>query len=526
MDLSKAKSIYNRAIAVKISRNTAEAEAVSSEYLAFQKENPDLPRVEFIPFNYDGSIIQPSSPKWADPINRIIKALEPYVCKPNDDEFYTAEIPEDIGLLKGPFTMEISRNQESVRRIEKKNLEIKRTLELSQFLDSILKEAKFMETEWLEFKTIFLRDRYDYLGRIFSSLSNTARLYNLRYAYLIYGINELKREISGTNFNTSSNTWQVIEQELHQRFTPSIKFEILEFNYNDDPQKHIVVFRIHAASDSPITYCGQSFIRHGDRTVPLNNFPNYQNVFLNSTQQTVVNNNITIIIQNPQIIFNINAGNTNINSNNNVNSNNNIDDSPNTNIGSNNQTTTLKESDYNSNKLDIKWIIGIIIAIIAIPFSGFAVKSCNSDEKNMAANSATIGNQNNQLNQHSQIIINGNNNTITNSNNAKTVNNQTYNSSVETSTQSIVSDSTMNELCLLYSRAIAIKTGKFQAGILTALMDDFNTFARKYTLDEVKPCIKIDAGAGRINKCGVDRLEKIKHRLNVFKMNHKINCNF
>lgn len=166
-------------------------------------------------------------------------------------------------------------------------------------------------------------------------------------------------------------------------------------------------------------------------------------------------------------------------------------------------------------------IAGVIVAII------IAVLQHVDTDKNYELN-APISNQEIHSDQHQQIVNNiiGNNNTINNSNSTQLENKYIPKASVDTSLSTSLSNSFVNELCLLYKRAKSIKPEEFRtAGLLTALMDDFNSFARKYNIKEIDSCEKIDQGFDSVNKCGIDRLEKIKYQLNVLKLNHKINCN-
>ena len=487
MDISLAKSIYKRAIATKNNKSATEAEKVSNYYTAFQIENPNLPYVApFYALNYSGNKIELLDSEGENTINNIIDALQPFVPKFNEDEYITAKVTMISGAFKEPIVIKFHDNKK-----------------LSSLLDTFLKDTNFRETEWIEFKTNFFEQGIDYIGRIFSGLSNAACLKGVQYAYLIYGVNELKKEISGTKFVAKSKVWQIIEKQLHKNFAPSLNFEIIEFDYNNNPQQHIIIFKIQAANVKPIAYCGKSFIRQRDKTIPLEDFPNLLKILSSPKQQPIINNSITIIRQIPQSFTKIDSKRENPEPQ---------------------SSKKIENTDNKSKELDIKWIITIIVAILSIPFSGFAIRSCGEDE----GISSPLNIQNNHSDQLQQIIINGNNNTISNSNNSQiNNNNQLKKSSVESASQNSVSDSAINELCLLHNRANAIKTDHFHtAGLLTALMDDFNAFARKNYLNEVKPCEKINKEADRINKCGVDRLEKIKHRLNVFKMNHKINCNF
>lgn len=528
MDLTLARSIYERAIAVKKSKNAATAESISNEYLAFQAVNPYLPYVApFIALNHYGSIIKLLDSEGEKTIDSIINALKPLFLDSNGNDFFIGKIPKDAGL-KNFDTIKISKNQETVRHIEKENAERKKNKELSLFLDSILKEAYFSETEWLEFKTNFSIEGYEYLGRIFSSLSNTARLYNLQFAYLIYGIYEPKKEISGTNLNTESKAWQKIEQELRQRFNPSIKYEILEFNYNENPQQHIVIFKIYAASDKPVAYRGESFFRRGDKTVALKDFPNHLNFFSNSKKQTVINNNITIIIQKPQVIFNIKIEN----------SNNNINGSPNTNIGSNNQI------DINSKESNIKWLVTLLVPIIALLFGdGIYIKYCsNAETKTIVSSSST-----NTLNYSSEATCANHDSNEINSNypsdSVKATLSDTINRlkkdtlllvrkdtviviQKDTITNNLKNISLINEACVLYHDAKSIyPDGVHIAGDVESLANSFNKFAKKIKSDKIELCSKFDDGLGTLTECGRKILKTVKRELEIYIRNNKINCN-
>ena len=78
MDLSIARSIYERAKAVKRSKNAADAEIVSNEYQAFQIANPYLPYVApYVALNHYGSKIKILSSDDEVIIDAIIAALRP-----------------------------------------------------------------------------------------------------------------------------------------------------------------------------------------------------------------------------------------------------------------------------------------------------------------------------------------------------------------------------------------------------------------------------------------------------------------
>ena len=107
----------------------------------------------------------------------------------------------------------------------------------------------------------------------------------------------------------------------------------------------------------------------------------------------------------------------------------------------------------------------------------------------------------------------------------QTTDSNTQSSSIGNQSTISISESTINELCELSISADTIDPQKFNTtGLLTSLMDDFNIFAKKYNLIEIDSCKSLDAGFERINKCGIDKLTKIRRRLNRFRLDHNIKC--
>lgn len=59
--------------------------------------------------------------------------------------------------------------------------------------------AEETETEWLEFKTKYVSG--ETLGEYISALSNGAALCGRPYGYLVFGIEDKKHEVLGTQFD-------------------------------------------------------------------------------------------------------------------------------------------------------------------------------------------------------------------------------------------------------------------------------------------------------------------------------------
>lgn len=165
--------------------------------------------------------------------------------------------------------------------------------ELTSFLESILEKAKSRgsagELEWLEFKTNIGESHtsitYDRLGEYLSGLANAACIKDVAYAYLILGIEDGSWDICGTNMRMDSARWKNQNYELWLRHSldPSLSFVVEEFDYHDDPQKHIVIFTIPAANGEPIAFHGKEFVRIGSNLTNLKDYLEYRRKIFNST---------------------------------------------------------------------------------------------------------------------------------------------------------------------------------------------------------------------------------------------------
>lgn len=513
MDLSLATSIYERAKVVKNNKIAAQAEKVIEEYSAFQKNNPDLPTIApFCELDYNG-LLRLLTHHGEEKIDTIIEALDPLIPKFNDEECLKGKASIQSRVFKEPVVVKFYD--------EKK---------LSSLLDTFLKVTNYKEMEWIEFKTDFLRRETDYLGKLFSSLSNAACLKNVQYAYLIYGVKESKREINGTKFSTASKIWQTIEDELRQKCVPNLNFEIIEFNYKENRQQHIIIFKIQAAGAKPIAYCGKSFIRQDDKVIPLEDFPNLLKKLSNPKQQPIIDNSISVILQSPQFFFLI--------------------DPKNVNTPFNNPKKTTEDSNNKSKKIDIKRIVKIIIKIIiGILFgtgaTGLFVKSCISYEKKSIEINASANEQNNSHNQspivygdHATLNYNLCNDSKENISNTKestilsshSINEDSYSSSSKTTGE--VVDKKKTELeqtaCLLYREAMRINPdANHVIGNLKSLVFNYNKFAKKIKYDTVEHKGKFHEqpyGLGSIGDSSSHMLPFIIFNVENFLKVNNINC--
>lgn len=126
------------------------------------------------------------------------------------------------------------------------------------------------ELSWLEFK----KNNSDgkVIGKLCSALSNSARLAEQDFGYIVWGVNDDTREVVGTQFNPDSE--KVGNQELHiwlaQQLKPSVS---CRFKIIDHPEGRLVLLEIPAAIRTPVAFNGISYIRIGSATPKLSDYP-------------------------------------------------------------------------------------------------------------------------------------------------------------------------------------------------------------------------------------------------------------
>ncbi len=125
------------------------------------------------------------------------------------------------------------------------------------------------ENEIVEFKEA--KTGYDFykLGKYFSALSNEANLKGKPFAWLIFGIENKKHSIVGSQFRTTRKDLDSIKSEVANKTTNRITFiEIYELN---ESQGRVVMFQIPAAPKGfPIAFDGHYYGRDNEELSPLN----------------------------------------------------------------------------------------------------------------------------------------------------------------------------------------------------------------------------------------------------------------
>lgn len=139
--------------------------------------------------------------------------------------------------------------------------------ELKQILQSLCNLTA--ENEIVEFKEA--KTGYDFtkLGKYFSALSNEANLKGKPYAWLVFGVENQKHSIVGSQFRPQRKNLDSLKSEIANKTTNRITFiEIYELY---EPEGRVVMFQIPAAPKGfPITFDGHYYGRDNEELSPLN----------------------------------------------------------------------------------------------------------------------------------------------------------------------------------------------------------------------------------------------------------------
>ncbi|MGM8898665.1 MULTISPECIES: RNA-binding domain-containing protein [unclassified Psychrobacter] len=127
------------------------------------------------------------------------------------------------------------------------------------------------EQEWLEFKHNFHSP--DEIGKRISALANGACLTGKKFGYLVFGVEDETHDIVGTSFNPKTKKAkgnEDLEHWLVERLSPKIHFTIHELQIDG---KAVVLFEIPSATDTPISFLHEPYIRIGSLTKQLKHYP-------------------------------------------------------------------------------------------------------------------------------------------------------------------------------------------------------------------------------------------------------------
>jgi ATP-dependent DNA helicase RecG len=141
-------------------------------------------------------------------------------------------------------------------------------VDANNLLARLLQEPR--ENEWLEFK----QNKFspEDLGQYISGLSNSAILAEQEYAYLVYGVEENTRTVTGTSVRLKQERVgnELLENWLNHLIHPSINFEFVILNANG---VHVEMVIITPAYMMPIRFKSNSYIRVDQVLKVLRDFP-------------------------------------------------------------------------------------------------------------------------------------------------------------------------------------------------------------------------------------------------------------
>lgn len=143
--------------------------------------------------------------------------------------------------------------------------------DIEEKLDELI--ASQFETEVTEFKEAKNSFSFDGLGQYFSALSNEANLHNKNCAWLIFGIEDKKHIIVGTNYRKSAKDLNNLKEEIARQTSEHLSFiEIYECKRKDPAGKNqrILLFQIPPAPKGiPIAFKRMYYGRDGESLVGL-----------------------------------------------------------------------------------------------------------------------------------------------------------------------------------------------------------------------------------------------------------------
>ncbi len=121
----------------------------------------------------------------------------------------------------------------------------------------------------MEFKEAKNAFHFDSLGKYFSALSNEANLKGVPRAWLVFGVEDKRHDIVGTNFRLNRSDLDSLKGEIANKTMNRITFIEIHTLVVDD--KRVVMFEIPPAPRGiPTTWDGHYYARDGEQLAPLN----------------------------------------------------------------------------------------------------------------------------------------------------------------------------------------------------------------------------------------------------------------
>jgi predicted HTH transcriptional regulator len=152
-------------------------------------------------------------------------------------------------------------------------------------------QAAAKESEWVEVKI----NNYspETIGEYISALANGAAYMGQSKGYLVFGIDDATHSIVGTTYNPKSDRVcnQEIENWIATQLSPRIDFVIEEAIVNE---KHVVLFIIDAAGNTPVKFKGTAWIRVGTYKKKLSEHPERERKIWQNTHNHCFENRIAL----------------------------------------------------------------------------------------------------------------------------------------------------------------------------------------------------------------------------------------
>ena len=127
------------------------------------------------------------------------------------------------------------------------------------------------ETEWVEFKENKADPRM--IGEDIAALANGAALHSREKAYMLWGIADGTQAIVDTKFvpgRAKGSGNEPLEVWLRLGLTPQVDFRFYEVPLDDG---RVVILEIEPATQHPVAFRGERFVRIGSVTKRLKDFP-------------------------------------------------------------------------------------------------------------------------------------------------------------------------------------------------------------------------------------------------------------
>ncbi|NDV16155.1 transcriptional regulator [Muricauda sp. TY007] len=145
------------------------------------------------------------------------------------------------------------------------------------------------ETEWLEFKV----NNGKNLGEYISALSNSACVHNKDFGYLIFGIDDKSHRIVGTKFdlNQKGKGNEDLIPWISRLLNPRINFDTFEFKAEGE---RVIIIQVQAATNTPVKFNGESYIRIGSYKKKLDEYPEKQRLIWTKKSSSVFEKGVAL----------------------------------------------------------------------------------------------------------------------------------------------------------------------------------------------------------------------------------------